>query len=180
MKKRAAACLGGFTLIELLVVVLIIGILAAVALPQYQRAVEKSRAMQAVTIVKAIGDAQEVYYLANGSYADTLDVLDVDVPGEEYYRTPTLKRKKTDIFDFGTLAVGSGSGGEFGIAVSSRWEKGKVNASLAHYYIIRYAGDSHIYCCPSAGQDPYGVCKSLSGGKISPLTTNNKVHYIVN
>ncbi|MCQ2410079.1 MAG: prepilin-type N-terminal cleavage/methylation domain-containing protein, partial [Elusimicrobiaceae bacterium] len=55
--------LGGFTLIELLVVVLIIGILTAVALPQYQRAVEKSKATQAWSVLKSVAQAKEAYYL---------------------------------------------------------------------------------------------------------------------
>ena len=76
MKNKQA-----FTLIELLVVVLIIGILAAVALPQYEQAVLKSRAMQVVPYLKAVKNAEEVYYLANGDYTLDWDELDISFEG---------------------------------------------------------------------------------------------------
>ncbi len=70
----------GFTLIELLVVVLIIGILSAVALPQYDIAVAKSRVAKILPFMTAIRTAQEAYYLSNGVYSDEWSALDVSIP----------------------------------------------------------------------------------------------------
>ena len=76
----------GFTLLELLVVVLIIGILAAIALPQYKRAVEKAHAMEAVQTVKTVSDALHRYYLIHNKFPDEqanwgwTKELDIDMP----------------------------------------------------------------------------------------------------
>lgn len=73
-----------FTLIELLVVVLIIGVLAAVALPQYQKAVQKARLSESFLNVRAIRDALETYKLANGNYTLDFTQLDIEFPGASY------------------------------------------------------------------------------------------------
>ena len=76
----------GFTLIELLVVVLIIGILAAVAVPQYEKAVLKSRIQANMSLVKSLVEAEELYYLANGQYTPNMEDLDITLPSYTYIR----------------------------------------------------------------------------------------------
>ncbi len=82
---------GGFTLIELLVVVLIIGILAAVAVPQYQKAVDKSQAVEGIIKLKALRSAFDIYYLRNGNYpvmgTDLAD-LDIEIEENSHWRAP--------------------------------------------------------------------------------------------
>ena len=71
----------GFTLIELLVVVLIIGILSAIALPQYTKAVTKARFAEAMTNLKSLYDAQQVCELEKGKHNCEFDDLAIEPPG---------------------------------------------------------------------------------------------------
>lgn len=71
----------GFTLIELLVVVLIIGILSSVALPEYTKAVEKSYASEALTLLRQLLTAEKAYKWSSGGFTGDLTKLDMEMPG---------------------------------------------------------------------------------------------------
>ena len=113
MKNRTQA----FTLIELLVVVLIIAVLAAIALPQYQKAVWRARFQQYRVLGQAIAQAEEIYYLTHGTYTRELGDLDVTIPftGCEFtnksnisYSRLRCSKEKIDIkiADYGSVTMG--------------------------------------------------------------------------
>lgn len=88
MKNANVSRLGGFTLIELLVVVLIIGILAAMALPEYGKAVERTRMTEAITLMDSVVKAQRRQLMQTNRYAANFEGLDVapkGATGTEYY-----------------------------------------------------------------------------------------------
>ena len=69
-----------FTLLELLVVVLIIGILAAIALPQYQKIILKANLHKGISFVASLYQAQQSHYLTHGTFAKNLTDLDITLP----------------------------------------------------------------------------------------------------
>ena len=163
MKKKK-----GFTLIEMLVVVLIIGILAGIALPQYQMAVTKAKVASILPLMRRFKDALQEYKLQHGDY----EVYDEDTLGVNW---PS---------DWRSLD-GSELCGNFSECKNDYWsdcmynEGGTGQVYCAHYtndgqfIIIMYQPDDPDYenfrdkiTCYADGDEAHKICKAL-GGKLS-------------
>ena len=106
----------GFTLVELAVVIIIIGILAAFAVPRFLDSVERSKAGEALNYLSAVRSAQERYQVRQGTYAADLTDLDIQMPTPKYFSVGTPDKGGTgSLEDSWTLTLTrAGSAGGYG------------------------------------------------------------------
>lgn len=151
----------GFTLIELLVVVLIIGILSAVALPQYRLAVAKSRLAGLVSLGRSLQNSQRLYYLANGHFTTKFDELDVTCEALE-------DRAHICVMPSGVRVQISGH--------YIQASDARVPGVLLFFYIMGGDDGFHATCNAYDGNDSAfanKVCKNLSGDGASRRNATN-------
>ena len=96
----------GFTLVELAVDVVIIGVLAAFAVPRFMASVERSKAAEAFNYLSSVQAAQERFHARQGTYADKLESLDIKMTPPKYFTAGTLAAGKTgNLQDSWTLTL---------------------------------------------------------------------------
>jgi prepilin-type N-terminal cleavage/methylation domain-containing protein len=156
----------GFTLIELLVAVLIIGILAAISLPQYQRSIEKAKASEAISNMKTLKEAQDRYFLVNGTYAVNINNLDIEIPGID---SDANTRKATQSFTYGVKSTPLHQ-----IAVANR-----LTNVLADRYDLMIGTTGEMLCWyHGTGSRSEEVCKLLGKGRIKNIDGYD--YYVIN
>lgn len=154
----------GFTLVEVLTTVLIIGILTSIALPQYMRSIERSRATEAMSAIKAINDSIYSYYQDKESCPVRFSQLVVTLPSDADAGNSASISTKSFRFDLagaaadvpgtsckGVLATRINAGGQYSYTIWNPYTRGNTGKSLA------------LQCAPTSEEDEKSkaVCESL-------------------
>ena len=140
----------GFTLIELLVVVLIIGILASIAIPQYFKVVEKARVAEAMSTIAAIKSAQERYLARGGNYTSDFTQLDI------MYPKMTSSNITVKFYSVAVAAGNCSSGPCYRLTVTRHANKSTVAARYGNYSLNVNVPDNPevgVAGCPGGGSN---------------------------
>jgi prepilin-type N-terminal cleavage/methylation domain-containing protein len=121
----------GFTLVELAVVIIIIGVLAAFAVPRFLDSVERSKAAEAYNYLAAVRAAQERFQVRQGTYADDITELDIQMPAPKYFSVGTPAAGASgDLEDSWTLTLTrSGAAGGYGAYTVTFTDQGYDSAN---------------------------------------------------
>ena len=142
-----------FTLIELLVVILIIGILAAIGLQQYKKAVVKSKAAHMQTLLNAVVKASDRYFLQNGEYPKKFEDLDIEI------ELPSLNYRPC-LVDLGA-DYSIKQSGDFAIAMHSSNAPPLLSNVIAAYFITgkyKCRGFTRIQKWPNQPKEDITYC----------------------
>ena len=172
---------GGFTLLETLIVVFIIVILFSIALPQYLKAVERSRMAQAVSLLANVAQAQEIKFIQLGHFISTYNGLGMGPRGAstDKYCTQSAQAASSYTSD----ACGSEAGFVVRLSPDTEYNEGKAQALRTGNSFLQYRYELERYyanygtlcralnenaealCADFCGVDTYtGPCCTVAGG----------------
>lgn len=139
---------------------LIIGILAAVALPQYEIAVAKAKTGQIVSLVRSFANAEEIYFLENGEYTYEYDDLDVTVPSTKTVPCRCVPEQTCyDVNGWTFELYRANPGGE---PISVEAYDGRV-VIAAYFEPSRKAEYGRLTCIVKDEASGHKICKALRG-----------------
>ncbi len=163
----------GFTLVELLVVVLIVGVLSALALPQYTTAIERARASEALTLMEAVQGAAERYRFQHDTWPLDFSELDVSIPfvedstterGGKNFSLQIGTTSSTTYYIVATRLKLSDEQGGYALRTKMVDDAANETITSTRYCTVKDGAVDNV-AAPSLGTKARTICDAITGGK---------------